>query len=106
MKLNYATIEKRGGAAIVRFDRKQNLNAFNEKLVVELTEIAKSFHDDIDTQVVILSGARNAFSAGFDLKANVAEIRAARVTPKYVKTDKVFAAHVADRWLTSSVGVH
>ena len=69
MKLNYATIEKRGGAAIVRFDRKQNLNAFNEKLVVELTEIAKSSHDDIDAQVVILSGARNAFSAGFDLKA-------------------------------------
>ena len=34
MKLDYATIEKRDGAAIVRFDRKQNLNAFNEKLVV------------------------------------------------------------------------
>jgi enoyl-CoA hydratase/carnithine racemase len=58
MKLDYVTIDKRDGAAIVRFDRKQNLNAFNEKLVVELTAVAKSFHDDIDTQVVILSGAR------------------------------------------------
>jgi enoyl-CoA hydratase/carnithine racemase len=69
MKPDYVTIEKRDGTAIIRFDRKQNLNAFNEKLVVELTAVAKSFHDDVDTQVVILSGARNAFSAGFDLKA-------------------------------------
>jgi enoyl-CoA hydratase len=69
MKLDYVTTEKREGAAIVRFDRKQNLNAFNEKLVVELTEVAKSFHDDVATQVVILSGAQDAFSAGFDLKA-------------------------------------
>lgn len=69
MKLDYVTIEKREGAAVVRFDRKQNLNAFNEKLVVELAAAARSFHDDVDTQVVILSGALNAFSAGFDLKA-------------------------------------
>jgi enoyl-CoA hydratase/carnithine racemase len=45
MKLDYVTIEKRDGAAIVRFDRKQNLNAFNEKLVIELTQVAKSFHE-------------------------------------------------------------
>ena len=37
MKLDYVSIEKRDGVAIVRFDRKANLNAFNEKLVVELT---------------------------------------------------------------------
>jgi enoyl-CoA hydratase/carnithine racemase len=69
MKLDYVTIDKQGGLAIVCFDRKQNLNAFNEKLVVELTHVARSFHDDLDTHVVILSGAPNAFSAGFDLKA-------------------------------------
>ena len=43
MKLDYVTIEKCNGAAIVRFDRKQNLNAFNEKLVIELTQVARSF---------------------------------------------------------------
>ena len=37
MKFDYVSIEKRDGVAIVRFDRKANLNAFNEKLVVELT---------------------------------------------------------------------
>jgi enoyl-CoA hydratase len=69
MTLDYVTIEKRGGIAIVRFDRKANLNAFNEKLVVELTEAARSFHDDLETHAVVLAGAPDAFSAGFDLKA-------------------------------------
>ena len=65
MKLDYVSIEKRGGIAIVRFDRKANLNAFNEKLVVELTHAARGFFDDLETHVVILAGAPNAFSAGF-----------------------------------------
>ena len=69
MKLDYVTIEKRDGIAIVRFDRKANLNAFNEKLVVELTHAARSFHEDLETHAVVLAGAPNAFSAGFDLKA-------------------------------------
>ena len=69
MKLDYVTIEKRDGIAIVRFDRKANLNAFNEKLVVELTHAARSFHEDLDTHAVVLAGAPNGFSAGFDLKA-------------------------------------
>jgi enoyl-CoA hydratase len=46
-----------------------NLNAFNEKLVVELTHAAHSFFDDLETHVVVLAGVPNAFSAGFDLKA-------------------------------------
>ena len=69
MQLDYVTIEKRGGVAVVRFDRKANLNAFNEKLVVELTHAARGFFDDLETHVVVLAGAANAFSAGFDLKA-------------------------------------
>lgn len=69
MKLEYVAIEKRGPIALVQFDRKANLNAFNEQLVLELTDVAKSFHDDLDTQAVVLAGAPNAFSAGFDLKA-------------------------------------
>lgn len=68
MKLEYVTIEKRGAIAVVRFDRKRNLNAFNEQLVLELTHAARSFHDDLETQVVALAGSPNAFSAGFDLK--------------------------------------
>jgi enoyl-CoA hydratase/carnithine racemase len=50
MKLEYVTIEKRGAIAVVRFDRKRNLNAFNEQLVLELTHAARSFHDDLETR--------------------------------------------------------
>jgi len=69
MQLEYVAIERRGPIAIVRFDRKRNLNAFNEQLVLELTHVARRFHDDLETQAIVLAGAPNAFSAGFDLKA-------------------------------------
>ena len=49
MKLEYVTIQKRGVIGIVRFDRKTNLNAFNEKLVIELTYAARTFFDDLGT---------------------------------------------------------
>jgi len=32
VKLDYVTVEKHGGIAVVRFDRKANLNAFNRTL--------------------------------------------------------------------------
>ncbi len=64
----FTTIERRGPVAIVRFDRGEALNAFNEPLVRELTEVAKSFHDDHDCRAIVLTGAAKAFSAGADLK--------------------------------------
>lgn len=68
MNLDYISIEKRGPIAIVRFDRKENLNAFNQKLILEMTEAARSFHDDLETQAIVVTGAAEAFSAGADLK--------------------------------------
>ncbi|MBM3554615.1 MAG: enoyl-CoA hydratase/isomerase family protein [Alphaproteobacteria bacterium] len=68
-KLDYVTIEKRGTVAIVRFDRKANKNAFDQKLVAELTKVALAFHEDEETQAVVLAGAPDVFSAGADLKA-------------------------------------
>ncbi len=65
----YVTIERHGSAiAIVRFDRKKNLNAFDQQLVLELTDVARSFHDDLETKAVILTGATNYFSAGADIQ--------------------------------------
>lgn len=68
MAYKNVTIEKRGKIAVVTFDRKKNLNAFSQELVLELTDVARSFHGDLKTQAVVLSGAPNAFSAGADLK--------------------------------------
>ena len=48
MDLKYTTIERNKGIATVRFDRNEKLNAFNQDLVLELTDVARSFHDDIE----------------------------------------------------------
>lgn len=64
----YCTVERSGAIATVRFDRHKNLNAFDSQLIIELTAIARSFHDDLDTRAVVLSGSKDYFSAGADLQ--------------------------------------
>jgi enoyl-CoA hydratase/carnithine racemase len=68
MAWNYVTVERQAPVAVVRFDRRENLNAFNQQLVRELTEAALAFHDDLEIHCVVLAGAVEAFSAGADLK--------------------------------------
>lgn len=53
--------------ATVTFDRNGSLNAFNQATILELTDVARRFQDDLQTQAVVLSGAPKAFSAGIDL---------------------------------------
>ena len=67
MSWNTVTVEKDGPVALVTFDRGGNLNAFNQELILELTEAAQQFHGDLETQAVVLTGTRAAFSAGADL---------------------------------------
>ena len=68
MTNNYVTVERDGPIAIVRFDRHKNLNAFDGQLIQELTEAARSFHDDLETRAVVLTGSRDYFSAGADIE--------------------------------------
>ena len=65
---NNVTIEKKGPVALVRFDRKGARNAFNQETILELTDVARRFQDDLETQAVVLTGTREAFSGGIDLK--------------------------------------
>jgi enoyl-CoA hydratase len=69
---NFVTIEKglgpEGRIAVVRFDRGDGINALSPEALRQLTDAARSFEDDSDTSVVVLTGGANAFSAGFDLK--------------------------------------
>ncbi len=66
------TIEKdlgpEGRIAVVRFDRGDGINALSPEALRQLTDAARSFEDDGDTSVVVLTGGARAFSAGFDLK--------------------------------------
>lgn len=71
---SYVTVEKNGPIATVTFDRHQNLNAFDQKLMIELLDVARSFHDDLETRVVILTGSKDYFSAGADLGSSGARI--------------------------------
>jgi enoyl-CoA hydratase/carnithine racemase len=64
----YVTVERDGPIALVRFDRHKNLNAFDGQLILELTDVARSFHDDLETRAVVLTGSRDYFSAGADLE--------------------------------------
>ena len=68
MSWKTATVEKQGPVALVRFDRGGNLNAFNDQAISDLTDIARQFQDDLETQAVVLTGTDKAFSAGIDLK--------------------------------------
>ncbi|MDB5638689.1 MAG: enoyl-CoA hydratase [Bradyrhizobium sp.] len=68
----FVTIEKGlgpdGRIAVVRFDRGDGINALSPEALRQLTSAARSFEDDGDTSVVVLTGGNDAFSAGFDLK--------------------------------------
>jgi enoyl-CoA hydratase len=64
----FTTIERRGSVAVVRFDRREALNALNAALMIELTEVAQSFHHDHQTRAIVLTGTAKGFSAGADLR--------------------------------------
>jgi len=68
MTYDYVTIERTEPVATVTFDRKKNLNAFDSKLILELTDVARHFQEDLDVRALVLTGSRNYFSAGADLE--------------------------------------
>ncbi len=69
---NFVSTEKglgpEGRIAVVRFDRGDGINALSPEAIRQLTQAARSFEDDAETSVVVLTGGPTAFSAGFDLK--------------------------------------
>jgi len=68
MSYGYVSIDREDGIAIVRFDRKKNLNAFDGQLILELTDVARRFQEDLETRAVVLTGAPDYFSAGADIQ--------------------------------------
>jgi enoyl-CoA hydratase/carnithine racemase len=69
MAWEYTTVERHGRLAVVRFDRGDGLNPMSSALARELTAVARSFADDIETSVIVLTGSANGgFCAGRDLK--------------------------------------
>jgi enoyl-CoA hydratase/carnithine racemase len=68
MEHNNVSIQRHGKVAVVTYDRRGSLNAFNQASILELTEVARGFQSDLETQAVVLAGSPQGFSAGIDLK--------------------------------------
>lgn len=64
---DFVTIERDGAIATVTMDRGDGRNALSRQLILEMTQAAGSFADDLQTQAVIIVG-KGAFTAGADLK--------------------------------------
>ena len=54
---DYVTLERSDDTMIVRFDRQGALNAFDQKMITELTDIAKLLAEDLTVRSVVLTGA-------------------------------------------------
>ena len=63
----FVSIAREGAVATVTMDRGDGRNALSRQLILELTETARSFADDLQTQAVIIVG-KGAFTCGADLK--------------------------------------
>src|SRR6201996_9828037 len=60
-------IARDGAVATVTLDRGDGRNALSRQLILEMTETARSFADDLETQAIVITG-KGAFTAGADLK--------------------------------------
>lgn len=64
---DFITVARDGGIATVTIDRGDGRNALSRRLILDLTETARSFADDLETQAIVITG-KGAFTAGADLK--------------------------------------
>lgn len=62
------TVERDGRVAVVTLSRPESGNALSVELMRELEAVALGFRDDVDTRVVVVTGAGRHFSVGVDLK--------------------------------------
>lgn len=65
--MNTLLVEKSGPIATIWLNRPEVRNAFNERVIGELSEIFAELPHDPETRVVILGGQGKVFSAGADL---------------------------------------
>ena len=75
--MSYETIivEKTENIEIIRLNRPQTLNAWDQQMGLEVTEALSDVRGDRDVKVVILTGNGRGFSSGADMSAlaNIAE---------------------------------
>ena len=70
MKTEFETLilEREDAVAIVKLNRPEALNAFNNKLMDELTELIEALDLDEGVRCIVVTGSEKAFAAGADIK--------------------------------------
>ena len=68
--MNYQTIilEKKDYIATITLNRPERLNALNDQMIDELSNVCTALDKDDKTRVVVITGAGRAFCAGADLR--------------------------------------
>jgi len=75
MKYETLIYEQEGAIGILTLNRPERLNAINEKMIGELEEFWMKKMLDLDTRVIILTGAGNkGFCGGLDIKESFSKI--------------------------------
>jgi enoyl-CoA hydratase/carnithine racemase len=90
MNNDIVKITKQGRIAVVRFDRGQDPNPLSYQTLKALTLAARSFEDEHEVTVVVLTGRDRVFTAGSDLK----DLEAARL----------FSAPISEKRQAASLG--
>lgn len=60
-------LERQGPLGLLRMNRPERHNAFDDALIAEMTEVLRGLEADDAVRVVVLSGAGKSFCAGADL---------------------------------------
>ncbi|MBI0575776.1 enoyl-CoA hydratase/isomerase family protein [Neobacillus cucumis] len=68
MTQEHLNVEKLGPVLSLMLNRPESLNAFSLEMILGLTSAIRDAQTDADVQVIVLSGAGRAFSAGGDVK--------------------------------------
>jgi enoyl-CoA hydratase/carnithine racemase len=68
--MSYETliVERTDGYALVRLNRPEALNAFNDRLMDELTQCVAELEADDSVRCLVITGSEKAFAAGADIK--------------------------------------
>jgi len=68
--MSYETliVEAAEGVCLIRFNRPEALNAFNDQLMDELTAALDVAEADDEVRCIVLTGSEKAFAAGADIK--------------------------------------
>ena len=87
---NYDTINlhRRGPAATIELNRPDRMNAWSDRLSLDLLTAIREVADDPQVRAVLITGAGRGFSSGADLKEGAARAGDGKFDPYQVLTER------------------